>query len=565
MINKIAIEFMTFIKVNSSVDSAYVDNPPMHYELADKLLSKDLFVLVEVFRGGAKTTLVEWLMVFIAFKGGALPFTYRKRVRNIKWFSSTERNLKGSLYSIADKIMKSEVLRPLIDNKLFYISKLTNEILDITVPKYKDNLGNPYVFHIDGSSFSSRVRGSKVGDDRPQLIVVDDVLTTDMMRSEAKLLQAKETWAKDVYPMQDDNAKFIYIGTPVSPKDIIADLEKNPMWKVHKYPICEKFPCSREEFKGYWEAKFPYDKVTQIYELMADDKSAFYQEYMLQPISQSSKLVPEGALQEISADLIRSNLENYNIYIAVDFAVSEKDSADYTAMGVFAVDYRGAWILIDGIHKKQEFTMSINDLFMLVKKYTLGMRVPTVLVEKTGQQLGLISVLRDEQYKRNTMFLFGSNKGTHSKTKEYNINNYGIDLKGISKTERFIVHALPQIHNGLVFLGIGHAGDYSYNELISNMKEQAYTVNQDQGLNGLKHDDCLDLLTLMGLADILTPNVISEEQQKLIQNIKKIKEHYLKEYGHILSDYEAKEIIENQKQQRERIWGKSRRFGRSSR
>jgi len=69
----------------------------------------------------------------------------------------------------------------------------------------------------------------------------------------------------------------------------------------------------------------------------------------------------------------------------------------------------------------------------------------------------------------------------------------------------------------------------------------------------------------MGLADILIPSVVSEEQQKLLENIKKIKEYYLKEYGHILSDYEAKEIIESQKQQRERIWGKSRRFGRSSR
>ena len=132
MINKIAIEFMTFIKVNSSVDSAYVDNPPMHYELADKLLSKDLFVLVEVFRGGAKTTLVEWLMVFIAFKGGALPFTYRKRIRNIKWFSSTERNLKGSLYSIADKKIdfeREDVLSPLHKKYLPLIRKAMREVV----------------------------------------------------------------------------------------------------------------------------------------------------------------------------------------------------------------------------------------------------------------------------------------------------------------------------------------------------------------------------------------------------------------------------------------------------
>ena len=47
MISKEAIEFMTFIKVNSSVDSAYVGNPPHQSRLFGQYQRRKCFVQLE--------------------------------------------------------------------------------------------------------------------------------------------------------------------------------------------------------------------------------------------------------------------------------------------------------------------------------------------------------------------------------------------------------------------------------------------------------------------------------------------------------------------------------------
>jgi len=374
-----------------------------------------------------------------------------------------------------------------------------------------------------------------------------------MATSESKIKKAKATWTRDVYPMKDDNAKILYIGTPVSPKDIIADLEKNSLWKVHKFPVCEKFPCEKEEFKGHWEVKFPYEEVLQRYQLSSDDLGAFYQEYMLQPISQAGKLVQEGTLQSIPVSIIRNNLEHYNIYIATDFAYSSSNSADYTAIGVFAVDYRGAYILIDGILKKQLFTDTIDDLFNLVKKYTVGSRVPTVFLEKSGQQGGFISVLYKEQYTRQIMFMFGVHKDTSNK-KDFDLNSAGI-RPTTDKTARFVINVVPIIKNNQLIIGEALPGEYYFQKLIDELYEEVYNVSIDQGVDILKNDDVIDMLSILCSGKVIIPNVISQQDEEMVKKIKGLKEHYKKEYGYWLSDTEAQEIIRKQQSYYETLWG----------
>ena len=37
-------------------------------------------------------------------------------------------------------------------------------------------------------------------------------------------------------------------------------------WNVNVYPVCEKFPCEREDFRGSWEDRFSYDYVKEQYD-----------------------------------------------------------------------------------------------------------------------------------------------------------------------------------------------------------------------------------------------------------------------------------------------------------
>ena len=58
-----ALRFIAFIRAAGVEDNA---NAEIHYRLADKYFSDAKQVLIEAFRGSAKSTMMEWLIIYIA-------------------------------------------------------------------------------------------------------------------------------------------------------------------------------------------------------------------------------------------------------------------------------------------------------------------------------------------------------------------------------------------------------------------------------------------------------------------------------------------------------------------
>ena len=61
--SKESLQFIAFIRAAGIEENA---NAEIHYRLADKYFSKDKQVLIESFRGSAKSTLMEWLVLYTA-------------------------------------------------------------------------------------------------------------------------------------------------------------------------------------------------------------------------------------------------------------------------------------------------------------------------------------------------------------------------------------------------------------------------------------------------------------------------------------------------------------------
>lgn len=61
-----ALKFIAFIRACGIEDNA---NAEIHYKLGDKYFSKDKQILIESFRGSAKSTLMEWLVLYTAVLG----------------------------------------------------------------------------------------------------------------------------------------------------------------------------------------------------------------------------------------------------------------------------------------------------------------------------------------------------------------------------------------------------------------------------------------------------------------------------------------------------------------
>ncbi len=253
------------------------------------------------------------------------------------------------------------------------------------------------------------IRGTKIFGKRPVIAVLDDLVSDDDAKSPAAMIAIKDTVYKGVnHAMDPTRRKIIFNGTPFNKDDILIEAVESGGWAVNVWPVCEKFPCTREEFKSAWPDRFTYDYIKSQYDLaLATGKLAsFYQELMLRISSEEERLIQDAEVRWYSRVKLLSLRGNYNFYITTDFATSKKKTADYSVISVWAYNANGDWFWVDGVCARQTIDITINDLFRLVQEY----QPQSVGIEVTGQQGAFIQWLQQEQMSRNVWFNFASSE-----------------------------------------------------------------------------------------------------------------------------------------------------------
>lgn len=199
---------------------------------------------------------------------------------------------------------------------------------------------------------------------------------------------------------------IIWSGTPFNAKDPLYKAVESGAWEVNVFPVCERFPCTREEFKGSWPDRFTYDYVLEQYEnaVKLGKVDTFNQELMLRIMSDDDRLILDTDIRWYRRNHLIANQHLYNFYITTDFATSERASADYSVISVWAYNYNGDWFWVDGICKRQLMDANINDLFRLAQKW----RPQSVGVEVSGQQGGFVTWIQEQMMVRNNLFTLAS-------------------------------------------------------------------------------------------------------------------------------------------------------------
>jgi len=210
--------------------------------------------------------------------------------------------------------------------------------------------------------------------------------------------------------MHPRKRKIIWTGTPFNQRDPLYAAACSPGWSTRVYPICEKFPCEKEDFKGAWEDRFGYDFVKQEYDmlLMSGEISSFNQELMLKIMSDEERLIGKENILWYSRSALLLNKGRFNFYITTDFATSEVESADFSVISVWALNNKGHWFWVDGVCKRQTMDKNINDLFRFASLYS----PQEVGIEISGQQGGFIAWIQGEMLERNIYFNFATDPGS---------------------------------------------------------------------------------------------------------------------------------------------------------
>lgn len=471
-----AIMFINFIKLVNGSAGEENKSPVIHMDMIDKVNSHDSNLFVS-FRGSAKTTaLHEYMYLYLGVYGEFFDFG---EVSVAMYISDTiDNGVKSMRKNLEFRYNNSEFLQTYLKEANF--TDIRWEFVNLS--------GHRFV--VRGFGANTGVRGFKEYGKRPTWCGFDDLMSDKNAES--------PTITKDItniiykaarQAMHPKKRKIVWTGTPFNKKDPLYKAAGSSAWKTTVYPICEKFPCTKEEFRGAWEDRFPYEFVRKEYNDLLENGqiAAFNQELMLRISSEENRLILDSDIKWFPRNVLMQALNNFNIYITTDFAMSEKAKADFSTIGVWAYNHIGQWFLIDGICKRQTMDKNIDDLFSLCQIYS----PLAVGVEVSGQQAGFIKWIQKEMITRGIFFNLASDN---------NGGEPGIRPAPNQKFERFHSTVTPWFKLGLIHL----PEDMKDHPLVIEMWEELTSVTTE----GFKsaHDDACDLITQLTVMNAWKPS-----------------------------------------------------------
>ena len=470
-----ALKFIAFVRAGGLEENI---SPEAHYKIADVLFSSepsDWKVVIECLRGMGKSTLLEYVYIYVAAQGRWPGFGEASF-----WVflgANQEGNVKMFFKNVASKV----------NNSAFYSSILEVQRQTDTDIELKNQAG--FVTSVAGRGMNTNWRGIRSSDGkRPYILLADDVLPNDVMTSEVIRKTIETNWYNSALPaLNPKKHKIVYIGTPLSEADLLHKLKNSGVYKVIRFPLCSKFPCNEEDYDSVWPDRFPYRYAWDMYKQYeaSGTTQSFYTEYMLQVTDLATLLVDEEDIRWYDPSIMVKNRSAYNFYITTDFATSTSKSADYSVISVWAVSATDDWLLVDGQCKRQTMQENLEDLFKYVRKW----RPLSVGIESSGQQGGFLSIIDDMMISTGTFFTLARKRGS----KEPGIR----PVK--DKIHRFVTGVQPKFKQRKVWIPKPEllTALPAFLELVTELLDELGKLTLAGGVKALKHDDAIDTLSML--------------------------------------------------------------------
>ncbi len=426
--------------------SHYVKYPsaPFHQEFFAITEQTDISnAVITAFRGSGKSTIMTLSYPLWAILG-------EQEKKFILILAHTRYQAKTYMKNIKEELESNPLLRsdlgPFQEEDEWHA-------YSVVIPRYNAR--------ITCASHEQGIRGLRHRQYRPDLIICDDIEDLESI----KTLESRDKayrWLKgEVIPSGDRDTRLIVIGNLLHEDSLIMRLKKEIKEKQFK-AIYREYPFINHNNHAAWPDKFPDKKSVANEKQKINDEAAWQREYMLTIIPDTDKIIQKDWIKYY--DHLPDKQLDFTFRRAatgIDPAVSQKDTADYTAM-VSAKAYAHKdelrlYILPYPINEKLSPLQSVQKAKEISDK--LGQERKTLLyIEDVAFQQFLIKTLRDQGYPAT-----------------------GVPTLGVDKRNRLL--AVSQyLEKGQVFFP-----RYGAETLISQLL----------GFGAEKHDDLVDAFTII--------------------------------------------------------------------
>lgn len=416
------------------------DSPAFHDEIGRALYSPARFNAFEVFRGGAKTSLLR------VFTSQRIAYAIS---RTIMYVSVSQQHAVHSIRWLKRQIEHNKRLTSTFG--LVKGAKWTDETIEI----FHGVEQTPITVMAVG--ITGQIRGFNIDDFRPDLIVADDVLNEENTATKDQREKIENLFfgalINSLAPQSEAPfAKAVLLQTPFNSDDLVEKCLRDPQWHGMRFGVFD------EEGKSRWEVRFPTEQLKK------DKESAILRrQYKLWMREMECQIVVG---EDSHFDVKRLQYwdvlpESMMVVISIDPASSDSPNADYNV--VMAVGFSGANVYVLDYYAERGVMPDAvaARFFELVWRF----RPRKLAVESIAYQRVLAWFLEQEMLRRRTF----------------------VPVDRVQDRRRKADRILQELP-GLVHMGLLHIKP-SMHELVEQMDH--YSPDDKA-----QHDDILDALAM---------------------------------------------------------------------
>ena len=446
-----------------------VDIPTFHEELWDLCCSPATHVAIAAPRNHAKSTSVT-----LSYLLAALLFRDKKYAIIV---SDTEGQAIQFLSDIKIELSENEDIIALFGNMTFNKESATDIIIEME---------DGYQFRIIVKGSEQKVRGLKWRNRRPDLIIGDDLENDEIVMNKERRKKFRDWLFKALIPCLSDTGVIRIVGTILHLDSALERLLNDDTW------VSKRYRAHNADFSEIlWADRFPRERLEAIRRgyISQGMPDGYSQEYLNYPIDEENAYFRKHDFLEYDASAIGD--KHLNHYSAIDFAISEKEGSDYTAIVTVGVDQYNKMFVVDVRKGRWDSKEIIDEMFSVHNRYK-----PEIFTMEGGViEKSLGPYIRDEMYKRSTFI--NMNPITPNKDKQARARSIQARMR----------------QGGVYF---DKSASY-----YADLEQEMLRFPRDV------HDDQVDALAWIGLTlDRVTPGMTSKEEED---------ESWEEEYG---DDYE---------------------------
>lgn len=247
---------------------------------------------------------------------------------------------------------------------------------------------------ITAASTEQSIRGLRHNQYRPGLIILDDVEDMASVKTYESRQKIYNWFTGEVTPLGDRKTRFVIVGNLLHEDSLVMHLKRD-IEEGQRDGVFRLWPLLKPSGEIAWPGKYPTMADVDEEKKKSGNEYAWQREYLLHIVPDEDQVIHPQWIQYYD-EMPKQTTEYRKLYMGVDLAISQKETADYTAIVSALVhgyeDTFCVYILPNVINRRMNFPQTIQQIIDLHGANS-ATRFTEILVEDVGYQKAVIDQL----------------------------------------------------------------------------------------------------------------------------------------------------------------------------